>query len=509
MRYCVTILFFFLSAASCLASNRLPLWGDLDPGPYGVGFTIRSQYDYSRAFRPEMMFGGRRYQGETARPVQILVWYPSSVKAGFKRMQYREYLPLGMRELSFEALAAEDKRKGEEEYVRGGQTDNLKAYERLMGAATASVAEAPKAKGAFPLVIYAPGGGGRAYNNSIMCEYLASHGYVVAALPSIGAYRPKPIFEAVDFEGYARDIEFVLSVMRTFPNTDAKKASIIGHSMGGTSSVIVQMRNMNLRAAVYLDTVGVYKDFVKWNALAFRAPQLYLARKAVNNPELIKEVKNDAVHSFLWGGDYVNHFSFCADGMIANVILNPKPKHASELKALYENGCRYTLNFLNGYLKSDPKGIAFLKRTPEENGIAENLVEFYHNPPAAPVPLAWDNAGMIEFFKKEGSLKFHEAYAKSRALNPGLLLEIANDLWNQGDRKGTVDILEMSAEMYPASSEARGFLSWAYEETGVADKAKLNAEKALELLPADASVDESMRKAIKTELEGRIKKFNK
>ena len=509
MRYCVAILFFFLSAASCLASDNLPLWGDLDPGQYGVGFTIRSQYDYSRAFRPEMMFGGRRYQGETARPVQILVWYPSSVKAGSKRMPYREYLHLGMRELSFEALTAEDKRKAEEEYKRGMPAENLKAYEWLMGAATASVAEAPKAKGMFPLVIYATGGGGRAYNNSIMCEYLASHGYVVAALPSIGAYRAKPNFEAIDFEGYARDIEFVLSVMRTFPNTDAKNASIIGHSMGGTCSVIVQMRNMNLRAAVYLDTVGIYKDFVKWDALAFRAPQLYLARKAVNNPALIKDVKNAAVHSFLWGGDYVHHFSFCADGMIADVILDPKPKHASELKALYENGCRYTLSFLNGYLKSDPKGIAFLKRTPEENGIAKNLVEPYHNDPAAPVLLAWDNAGMIEFFKQEGGLKFREAYAKNRALNPGLLFEIATGLWNQGDRKGAVDVAEMSAEMYPASSVARALLSRVYEMTGVADKAVLNAEKALELLPTDASVDDSTRKAIKTELDDRIKKFKK
>jgi pimeloyl-ACP methyl ester carboxylesterase len=456
-----------------------------------------------------MRFGGRRFEGEIARPVQILVWYPSSIKARSKRMQYREYLHLGMRELSFQALTADDKRKAEEEYTRGIPAENLKTYEWLMAAKTASVAEAPKAKGMFPLVIYAPGSSGSAYSNSIMCEYLASHGYVVAALPSIGAYRPKPILEAIDFEDYARDIEFVLAAMRTFPNTDAKNAAIIGHSMGGTCSVIVQMRNMNLRAAVYLDTVGIYKDFVKWDALSFRAPQLYLARKAVNNPELIKDVNNAAVHSFLWGGDYIQHFSFCADGMIAKAILDPKPKHALELKALFENVCCYTVRFLNGYLKNDLTGIAFLKRTPEENGIVENLVESYHNVPWAPVPLAWDKADMMEFFKQEGSLKFRDAYAKSHALSPGLLFEIATDFWNRNDRKSAVDIAEMSAEMHPASSMARALLSRVYEMTGVAEKAVLNAETALKLLPGDASLDESVRKAVKTELEDRIKKIKK
>ena len=67
----------------------------------------------------------------------------------------------------------------------------------------------------------------------------------------------------------------------------------------------------------------------------------------------------------------------------------------------------------------------------------------------------------------------------------------------------------MSAEMYPASSVARALLSRVYEMTGVADKAAHNAEKALELLPADASIDESIRKAVKTELEDRINKLKK
>jgi len=32
------------------ASDVAPLWGKLTPGPHGVGFTVRSQYDYSVCF---------------------------------------------------------------------------------------------------------------------------------------------------------------------------------------------------------------------------------------------------------------------------------------------------------------------------------------------------------------------------------------------------------------------------------------------------------------------------
>ena len=42
--------------------------------------------------------------------------------------------------------------------------------------------------------------------------------------------------------------------------------------------------------------------------------------------------------------------------------------------------CRYTLNFLNAYLKHDSGAKAFLKRTPAENGVPLHLLSTTFRP---------------------------------------------------------------------------------------------------------------------------------
>jgi hypothetical protein len=505
------ILFPFFSAVFGFASSDLPLWGNLQPGPYDVGFTLRSQYDYSRAFRPEVRFDGKRYGGETARPIQILVWYPASAMASAKRLQYRDYVHLGTRELSFEKLTAGENRQSEEQYFRSSdfQSSSRKAFNWLMSATTASVADASEAKGKFPLVLFAAGSGGSAFSNSILCEYLASHGFVVAAIPSIGVYSQEPVLDAAVFEAYTRDMEFTLAAMRTFPNTNARNAAIIAFSMGGSCSSILQMRNMNIRGVIYLDTVGIFNNIVPWDKSALRAPQLYLLRKTLEGDQFARDIKYAEVYTLLWDRDFIRHNDFISDGMLAGVVPGLLPGHAPERKALYEAVCLYTLNFLNGYLKIDPIGLEFMKKTPEQNGIPEKSVHFSWKPAAAPLPHAWDTMDMVEFLQKNGISKLREVYAKNRAASPGLLFAVGNHMWALLDQSSALELFEMSAEMYPSSAMARDILSQAYEMIGNMDKSLLNAKKALELLAADSDLDEQTRNGLKAQLEDRVKRLQK
>jgi len=64
-------------------------------------------------------------------------------------------------------------------------------------------------------------------------------------------------------------------------------------------------------------------------------------------------------------------------------------------------------------------------------------------------------------------------------------------------------------ELYPASANARDSLSEAYETAGNEEKSLLNAEKALELLAADAGVNEQTRNLLKRILEERIQRLKK
>ena len=53
------------------------------------------------------------------------------------------------------------------------------AFDRFLAAKTIAVKDAPAAVGRFPVVIYHPGLGGSYEDNSVLFEYLASHGYLV------------------------------------------------------------------------------------------------------------------------------------------------------------------------------------------------------------------------------------------------------------------------------------------------------------------------------------------
>ncbi len=50
-----------------------------------------------------------------------------------------------------------------------------------------AVRDAPHESGHFPLVVYAPSFSAMSWENADLCEYLASHGYVVVASPDMGA----------------------------------------------------------------------------------------------------------------------------------------------------------------------------------------------------------------------------------------------------------------------------------------------------------------------------------
>ena len=75
------------------ADGKTPaIWGDLEPGPYAVGFKTIEKYDYSRVSRPEHDYFGRPLDGERARPIQICIWYPAESTTELPPMVYGEYV---------------------------------------------------------------------------------------------------------------------------------------------------------------------------------------------------------------------------------------------------------------------------------------------------------------------------------------------------------------------------------------------------------------------------------
>ncbi len=73
-----TFVLLALSISTAAPAQTVPLFHFTEsPGPHPVGLKVVEQYDYSRTYRPTTDDLGKPYQGERARPLQTLIWYPA------------------------------------------------------------------------------------------------------------------------------------------------------------------------------------------------------------------------------------------------------------------------------------------------------------------------------------------------------------------------------------------------------------------------------------------------
>ncbi len=166
------------------------------PGPHGVGIKFVQQYDHSRLFKADIdLATGEKVEGERARPVQTLLWYPAA--RGGKPLSYRQYLETEATEDAFTRSAQEIKRMTDD-MIESQAGRRREALLRDVNAPMRAVRDARPIAGTFPVVIYAPSYSASAYENADLCEYLASQGYIVLSSASIGA-RTRSM--TVDLEG--------------------------------------------------------------------------------------------------------------------------------------------------------------------------------------------------------------------------------------------------------------------------------------------------------------------
>ena len=374
---------------SVFAVSQTPSFRFLEkPGPYPVGLKVVYQYDRSRGYPASRKDPLKSYLGENARPLQTLVWYPSLKTAG-EPMTVGNYAQLADTEIHFNAA------DGKENRWRSLLTTSWDVLLRAMR-------EAKPADGHYPVLVYAPSDSSVAWENADLCEYLASHGYVVVASPSVGAATRDMTDNLDGINAQARDISLLITYAKSLPDTDLSEVAVLSWSWGGISSLFASARDPRIDALVEMDgSMRYYPGLVK------RAGDIHPERMTIpllcfTRNVSFEDLENDGVPPADKVGPNVLNAWIHGDLLTVNMLGMPHAEFSSmfqrresaqrfaenqvadygreDANTSYAWVALYTLNFLDAYLKHEAGAKAFLKQTPAENGVPKHFVDFKFRP---------------------------------------------------------------------------------------------------------------------------------
>lgn len=217
---------------------------NLENGDFKVGFNHYLASDSTRTYKRIFDWNNK----SIPRPIPISIWYPASHTADdVEHLSILDYMQILKEEEEWEHLP-------NDQILNWFEFPNNLANQNHLKEQVNAAYGFHAAEGKFPVVVYAPSYQASSIENFALCEYLASHGYVVISSPSRGA--ENRFFEGgtpKDLETQARDIEFLIKEVQKLPYVDVKHMATMGFSFGGLSNVLSQMRNENIKAIVSLD----------------------------------------------------------------------------------------------------------------------------------------------------------------------------------------------------------------------------------------------------------------
>jgi tetratricopeptide (TPR) repeat protein len=498
----LSILCLFMNAQT--AGFQLP--ADLNPGPFTVGFSVEYHYDFSRTFGEP-----GKTESEIARPIQILIWYPAQTETDQEHMRVKEYLFLAATELDFSPPDEKRKYALIEEYgqMPMGKDKRLAdspLFQSALEKTTLAVKNANPLSGPFPLIIYGAGGGDQAFDNHVLCEYLASHGYIVASCPSFGYSSRQFGPDHIGIEAHIRDSEFVMGNLLVSENVDKNRVGAMGYSWGGMTSIFFAMRNCRVGALVSLDgsehmthRIETMKSFPFYRPRKLRAHSMHISAGGRSHDfGFYNGLKyTDAYHL---------HFPNLRHGYLGSrnvfLLINTREDVFSALKKYLSNGyaviCRYTLNFFDAYLKKEKKSLKFLQNSPEENGIQRGMMTIESRNASEIPPMDEDFFSIIQTRGVEEAFRL---FTEIRKNDPTAVLfeEMEMNMLgyrylNERKLEESIKLLKMNVETYPESWNTYDSLAEAYAANGDKEKAIANYEKSLELDPENTSAKEKIAK---------------
>ncbi len=505
MRLLPILILFFLPLYFCKGQVTLP---ELRPqrGKYTIGFTHYLALDSTRTYKRASEWNNQ----VLFREIPVSIWYPSSIhsegKSPMTMLQYMEIL------------------KGEEEweYLPNEQILNWFYYSNTpqnqahLREYTQAYLNINPEKGKFPAILYASSYQASSIENFTLCEYLASHGYVVISSPSRGT--ENRLLEggtAKDMESQARDIEFLMLQLMKRDNVDVAKIATIGFSFGGLSNVLAQMRNKYIKAIVSLDGSVKYQyPTLKKSPFAaidkVDVPFIHMAQKDIPKQVMMEDkidtslnkrfdFYDELIHSSAYSLKFncLSHSYFSTLGVIFQDRDNRQDTTDSAIVASYRWMSLYTLHFLNAYLNNDAPAQLFMKNKPEENGIPSGVITSKFKEPRSKQMsfedfhemIAANHYGQIDE-RYQAVRREHPSFKAEEGKLNTLGLQL---LFNRETSQHGINVLVFATKIFPLSANLFDSLAEAYLFVGNKKMARRNFEKSLELSPGNQNAKDRLK----------------
>tara|TARA_R110002096_G_scaffold192564_3_gene374256 strand:+ start:28257 stop:29483 length:1227 start_codon:yes stop_codon:yes gene_type:complete len=257
-------------------------YDSLDFGSFSVGFSDTLLLEETIPYKY------KNYAGSS--PILIKIWHPipkneSSNFLSAQAFQYSRNLDTNVQELEAELISKfeeyYDRNILRQDYIHFDEIEYpVLGSELLLDYIKKTPTKSREAKldkdSNFPILIYHHGSRGTAFDNYIMAEYLASHGYIVIAGNFNLAYENRPYGytknDPYDKRFCERIIEFAQDLNSNTP------IGFIGHSWGAQMGFSLLADEKNISAFVSMETT-----LELWNRKQVKAKWPRLSGKIMEN----------------------------------------------------------------------------------------------------------------------------------------------------------------------------------------------------------------------------------
>lgn len=498
-----------------------PLWGKLKPGPYGIGFRVIKTHDHSRFLKRKHDLAGKPITTERGQPLLISVWYPAKANARGDRMTFEQYLYRSEVKENFAELTAEEQqraRKNLKDFFERPFNFPYGAvpadrWEQLMKTRSAAAPKATAEAGSFPLIV----GTGGSIGHTVLNEYLASHGYIVAR---VSALEPELTGMArTEFD--VRNLEFLIGHMRGFPNVDRHRLGAIGMSAAGFPPYLLAMRNLEVDAIVIMESALFYERYASmlkptpWhdpNKLSVPFLHMFRQTESAANENLkdFEALRYSERYRYLLTAPNLVHQDFSNYGNAATV-LGIRGKDEAAAKTAFETNWLYVLHFLNAHVKKDSASLRFLHHKPEENGVAPGFLTLETKAAVKPAPTQTE---FLTLLREQGLSRALPLYEQAKKADPEAPLfrettyiSMGYRLLESGKQQAAIELFQFGTTLYPASARMLIGLSEAYTAAGNKEQAIQQMERSEGLLIGDANLNEAQRNNLKNWLTENLRKL--